>query len=117
MTHKARWCVERALMNRYFPSFAAINNGGTLGFYGYVSGLRTGRLYLVTVMVPAVRYPETEPALYIDPRIGNCWLIDNVNHDARGKLSVERDTPWNPRVGTFASCVLYAIQYLKEFDQ
>ncbi len=117
MIHEMRWQVEREIMNQYYPSFATLDANGTLGFYGYVSGTRTGRLYLVTVMIPAARYPETEPAVYIDPRVGTCWQPDNMNRDVRGKLSYVRDKPWNPRVGTFASCVALAIRYLKESDQ
>ena len=117
MMHEARWQIEREVMNQHFPSFAAVNTNRTLGFYGYLRGPRTGRLYLVSVLSPAARYPELEPPVYIEPRVGPHWNPDGVNHDPRGRLDYVRDKPWNPRINTFANCVLCAIAYLKEYDQ
>jgi hypothetical protein len=59
-----------------------------------------------------------EPAVYIHPRIAaGYWQMDGVNHDPNGRLSYLRTMPWTPTRSTFASCVLYAIQFLGDFDQ
>src|SRR5712692_3417059 len=117
MMQKARWTAEVAIMNRYFPTFVAFKteNGG-VGFCGSVRGRRTGREYTIIVKVPAQRYPEMEPAVYIQPRIAiGYWEMDGVNGDPNGKLSFIR--PWEPASSTFANCVLVAIQFLEKFDQ
>ena len=92
MMQIARWTAEVAIMNRRFPMFAAFKNeNGSVGFCGSVRGPRTGREYTITVKVPAQRYPEREPAVYIQPRIvlGH-WQFDEVNHDPNGRLNFER---------------------------
>ena len=117
MMHETRWQVEREIMKQHFPGFATVNQSGSLGFYGSVRGPSTGRWYLIVAKIPAARYPQTEPAVYIEPRVGAGWEADTVNLDPRGKLSICRDTPWNPCRNTFASCVLCAVQYVKEYDK
>src|SRR5579872_4073706 len=104
MMHEARWNTEVKIMNQYFPDFEAVTDeNGSVGFRGYVLGPRTGRLYTMTVKIPASRYPEKEPGMYINPRIGSHWRIDQVNQDPRGRrLDICRDKPWDPRINTFA---------------
>src|SRR5437667_11748028 len=119
MMQESRWTAEIAIMNKYFPQFAAFRteNGG-VGFFGRVRGPRTGREYGILAMVPAQRYPETEPAVYIEPRImSGYWQMDGVNGDPNGRLSIDHQRPWSPTRHTFAKCVLDAIQFLEEFDQ
>ena len=118
MLHEARWTAEVAIMNEYFPQFTTCKTeNGSVGFCGSWRGPRTARKYTIIVGVPAQRYPEMEPAVYIQPRIGPHWQSDEVNHDPDGRLSFERKTPWLPARSTFANCVLVAIQFLEEFDQ
>src|SRR5712691_8273792 len=119
MMQKARWTAEVTIMNQYFPQFSAFKTkNGSVGFFGSVRGRRTGREYTVIVKVPAQRYPEMEPAVYIHPRIGlGHWQIDEVNNDPNSRLSFCRVTPWAPSRNTFANCVLCAIQFLEEFDE
>jgi hypothetical protein len=80
-----------------------------------VCGPRTGREYTITVKTPARSYPEMEPAVYIQPRIGTHWQFNEVYLDPNGRLNFER--PWVPIRSSFANCVLVAIQYLEEFDR
>lgn len=119
MMHEARWTAEVTIMNKYFPQFAAFKTeNGSVGFFGRVRGPRTGREYTILIKVPAQRYPEREPAVYINPRIGlGHWQIDEVNGDPNGRLSFSCIRPWMPTRNTFASCVLVAIQFLEDFDQ
>ena len=106
-------------MNEYLPQFAAFKTeNGSVGFCGRVRGPRTGREYAILVKVPAERYPEAEPAVYIQPRImSGHWSIDGVNGDPDGRLSICRARPWAPTRDTFANCVLCAIQFLEDFDR
>ena len=117
MMQESRWTAEVAIMNKYFPQFAAFKtNNGSVGFNGLIRGPRTGREYTLIVKVPAQIYPEREPAVYIQPRVGlGHWQIDGVNHDPNGRLSFSM--PWVPQRSSFANCVLCAIQFLEEFDQ
>ena len=116
MMQEARWTAEVAIMHKYFPQFVALKTQNGVGFCGRVRGPRTGREYTILVKVPAQRYPEMEPAIYIQPRIGlGHWQIDEVNHEPNGRLSFSR--PWVPSRNSFAHCVLLAIQFLEEFDK
>jgi hypothetical protein len=119
MMQEARWVAEVAIMNRRFPMFAAFKTeNGSVGFFGPIRGRRTGRGYTVIVKVPAQRYPEREPAVYIQPRImSGYWQMDGVNGDPNGRLSICHIRPWASARNTFANCVLVAIQFLEEFDQ
>src|SRR6266849_6605154 len=114
MMQKARWTAEVAIMNRYFPTFVAFKNeNGRVGFCGSVRGRRTGREYTIIVRVPAQRYPEMEPAVYIQPRIATeHWQIDEVNHDPNGRVNLFYHLrPWVPTRSSFANCILVAIQF------
>src|SRR2546428_5913981 len=106
-------------MHKYLPQFAPFKTeNGSAGFCGPVRGRRTGREYSILVKVPVQRYPETEPAVYVYPRImSGYWQIDGVNGDPNGRLSYLRTMPWMPTRSTFASCVLYAVEFLENFDQ
>ena len=117
MMQETRWTVEVAIMNKYFPQFAAFRTeNGRVGFCGSVRGPRTGREYAVLVKIPAQCYPEMEPAVYIQPRIApGYWQNDGVNGDPNGRLNFIM--PWVPVSSTFAHCVLIAIQFLEKFDQ
>ena len=119
MMQIARWTAEVAIMQQRFPSFVAFKTEkGSVGFFGRVHGPRTGREYTITVKVPAERYPETEPAVYIQPRImSGYWSMDGVNGDPNGRLSICRARPWAPARNTFADCVLEAIRFLEAFDR
>ena len=112
MMQESRWTAEVAIMNKYFPQFAAFKtNNGSVGFFGQVCGPRTGREYTIIVKVSAQRFPEMEPALYIQPRIAPRYWQPN------GSLSICHARPWAPSRNTFANCVLDAIQFLEDFDQ
>jgi hypothetical protein len=117
MMQIARWTAEVSIMHQRFPTFIAFRTvNGSVGFLGTVCGRRTGREYTITVKAPAQSYPEKEPAVYIQPRIGlEHWQFDEVNHESGGRLSFER--PWVPTSNTFAHCVLVAIQFLEKYDQ
>ncbi len=118
MIQQARWKAEVEIMHLRFPTFTGYQAmDGSVGFCGSWRGPRTARKYTIIVGVPAQRYPEMEPAVYIQPRIGPHWQSDEVNHDPDGRLSFEHKTPWLPARNTFANCVLVAIQFLEEFDQ
>ena len=119
MMQESRWTAEIAIMNKYFPQFAAFRteNGG-VGFFGRVRGPRTGREYGILAMVPAQRYPETEPAVYIQPAHHERVLADGRSEPrSNGRLSVLHLRPWVPQRSTFANCVLVAIEFLEGFDQ
>jgi hypothetical protein len=110
MMQEARWTAEVTIMHKCLPTFLAFRTvNGSVGFFGQVRGPRTGREYIITVKVPAKNYPEMQPAVYIQPRIAPGYWQPN------GSLSFFR--PWVPQSSTFASCVLVAIQFLKDFDQ
>ena len=112
MMQIARWTAEVAIMHKCFPTFVAFRTvNGSVGFIGQVRGPRTGREYTITVKVPAQSYPEKEPAVYIQPRIG----LGHWQFDPNGRLNFER--PWVPARYSFANCVLIAIQFLEKFDQ
>ena len=112
MMQEARWTAEVALMHEHFPEFTAFKtDSGSVGFFGLVRGRRTGREYTVLVKVPAQNYPETEPAVYIQPRIAPGYWNPN------GSLSVCHVRPWRPQTNTFVSSVLVAIQFLEDFDR
>jgi hypothetical protein len=117
MMQEARWTAEVAIMHQRFPTFVAFKTeNSSVGFCGQVRGRRSGREYTITVKVPAQSYPEMEPAVYIQPRIGlGHWQNEGVNPDPNGRLSFER--PWVPIRSSFAICVLVAIQFLEDFDQ
>jgi hypothetical protein len=104
-------------MHRRFPTFIDFQAvDGSVGFCGSWRGPRTARKYTIIVRVPAQRYPEMQPAVYIQPRIATgYWQIDGMNGDPNGRLSFER--PWVPASSTFAHCVLVAIHFLEKFDQ
>src|SRR6266849_7698540 len=119
MMQIARWTAEVAIMRQRFPSFVVFRTvNGSVGFFRPVRGPRTGRVYTITVKVPARSYPEMDPAVYIHPRIGlEHWQIDEVNHDPNGRLSLFYHLrPWVPTRSSLAYCVLVAIQFLEEFD-
>jgi hypothetical protein len=112
MMHEARWTAEVAIMHQHFPIFTAFKTKrGSVGFFGRVRGRSTGCEYTVLVKVPAQRYPEMGPAVYIQPRIAPGYWHPN------GSLSICHARPWAPSKNTFAICVLDAIQFLEEFDQ
>ena len=117
MMQEARWTAEVAIMHKCLPTFLAFRTvNGSVGFFGQVRGLRTGREYTLTVKVPAKNYPEMEPAVYIQPRVATWhWQYDEVNHDPNGRLNFAR--PWVPTRCSFANCVICAIHFLEEFDQ
>ncbi len=112
MIQIARWTAEVAIMNQHFPMFTAFKTeNGSVGFFGPIRGRRTGREFTITVKVPAQSYPEKEPAVYIQPRIG----LGHWQFDPNGRLNFER--PWVPTRSTFANCALVAIQFLEDFDR
>ena len=105
-------------MKGRFPWFSPFETAnGNVGFFGYLRGPFSGRLYEAVLKIPARLYPETEPPIYIDPRLGSNWRQDTVNHDPRGKLCYERsDHVWSPARSTFANCVGVALKYLEDTD-
>jgi len=116
MLDPRRWWVECEIMRRRFPWFSPFETQtGNVGFFGHLRGPLSGRLYEVVLKVPARAYPETEPPIYIDPRLGSNWRQDTVNHDPRGKLCYDRKGHvWHPAQSTFANCVGLALTYLKD---
>lgn len=115
MLDPQRWWVECQIMRSRFPWFRPFETqGGNVGFFGHLRGPYSGKLYEVVLKVPARSYPEIEPAIYINPRIGANWRQDTVNHDASGKLCYDRaGHVWSPAKSTFANCILIAADYLK----
>src|SRR6266849_7810023 len=119
MIQLARWKAEVEIMHLRFPTFTGFQAmDGSVGFYGSWRGPRTARKYTIIVRVPAQRYPEMEPAVYIQPRIATKhWQIDEVNYDPNGRVNLFHHLrPWIPTRSSFANCVLCAIQFLEEFD-
>jgi len=106
-------------MHQRFPEFIAFRTtNGSVGFLGSIRGRRTGREYTITVKAPAQSYPEKEPAVYIQPRVGlGHWQVDRVNYHPDGRVSFSGIRPWVPTRSTFANCALCAIQFLEAFDQ
>jgi ubiquitin-protein ligase len=115
MLDSRRWWVECEIMKQRFPWFSPFETeGGNIGFFGHLRGPSSGRLYEVVLKVPARVYPQTEPPIYISPRLGSNWREDTVNHDRNGKLCYDRSGHiWNPATSTFANCILVAADYLK----
>jgi ubiquitin-protein ligase len=112
MMQEARWTAEVAIMHQRFPTFVAFKTeNSSVGFCGQVRGRRSGREYTITVKVPAQSYPESEPAVYIQPRIASGYWQPN------GSLSICHARPWAPSRNTFANCVICAIRFLEEFDR
>lgn len=121
MLSQARWTVEIDVMQKYFPSFTPfMSESGWIGFFGYLEGPRSGRLYQVVVKARADEYPQTEPATYMDPRPeSHHWVAQNSYESHKGgKLCYKREKGvWMPARSTFANCLLIAIKYVAEFDR
>jgi hypothetical protein len=99
-------------MHDCFQSFVPFAEPGVeAGFYGYLRGPRTGRIYQVVVRTALDKYPHEEPGVYIEPRPENHhWLPD-------GRLCYRRDgKQWNPATDTFAEALGIAVKYIAEFD-
>jgi hypothetical protein len=111
MLSQARWEAECILMHSVFPEFRPFCENGIVGFRGYLRGPRSGRLYRVAIQASVSLYPESEPAVYMDPRAeGHHWIDD-------GRLCYQRDgRPWRPGRGTFANTLLIAADYVADFD-
>jgi len=115
MLDPQRWLVEREIMRRRFPWLSPFETAsGCVGFFGFLRGPRSGGLYEVLLKVPARLYPETEPPIYLEPRIGSNWRTDAVNQDPRGRLCYDRpgQSPWSAARSTFANCIMVALDYL-----
>jgi hypothetical protein len=126
MLDDPRWQMENQIMNRFFPWLIPfVTARGTVGFFGYLRGPRSRRLFQVVTKIPARRYPEEEPPLYIEPKLTTAWFRpDDVNHRPEWRLCYHRledgqrvETHWQPAKNTFANVIGFAVQYLGEFDQ
>ena len=116
MLDERRWAIEREIMRRRFPWIQPFEmENGCVGFFGVLRGPKTGQRYEILIKIPANLYPETEPPIYLEPRIGGNWRADNVNRNPNGKLCYDRpgSEVWHPARGTFANCVLVAADYLR----
>ena len=111
-----RWEVECGIMRQLFPWLTPFETrSGCVGFFGKLRGPKKGRTFEIVLKVPANLYPETEPPVYLYPRIGSNWRPDGVNQNAEGKLCYDRPgyKGWNPARSSFANCVFVALDYLK----
>src|SRR5713101_7885597 len=110
MMQEARWTAEVTIMNKYLPQFAAFKtDSGSVGFCGFVREPRTGREYTILVKVPAQRYPNQDPAVYIQPRIRPGYSQPNIS------LSISHVRPWRPQINTLSNSVVDSIHFMEEF--
>lgn len=112
MLTRPRWEAEVRLMRNVFPEFEPFAEPEQwAGFQGWLRGKRTGRLYTLTIRASIGKYPNEEPAVYMDPRPEpHHWIQD-------GRLCYRRDgRGWNPAQDTFAQAVVIAAKYVDEFD-
>src|SRR5258708_33959412 len=108
MLDSQRWWVEREIMRRRFPWISPFETtNGYIGFFGHLRGPKSGRLYEVLLKIPARLYPETEPPLYLDPRLGNNGRQDAANPDPPGRLFSARpgQSKGTPRRRTVATAI------------
>jgi hypothetical protein len=126
MLSDARWQVENKIMSEFFPWLKPfVTASGNVGFFGYLRGPRSRRLFQVLTKIPVRRFPEEEPPLYIAPKLTTEWFRpDDVNHRPEGRLCYNRlkegrrvETRWQPAKNTFANVIGFAVQYLEEFDE
>jgi hypothetical protein len=99
-------------MHNAFPQFRPFAEPGQwVGFRGWFYGKRTGRLYEVMIRASVAKYPNEEPAVYMNPRPEpHHWIRD-------GRLCyLRRGHIWKPAEDTFAQALLIAAKYVDEFD-
>jgi len=109
---KPRWEAEVRVMNDIFPEFEPFAEPGVwAGFRGWLEGKRTGRVYEVVIRAAIGKYPNEEPAVYMNPRPeSHHWIQD-------GRLCYQREGHvWDPARDTFAQAVIIAAKYVDEFD-
>jgi hypothetical protein len=121
MLNQARWSFEKEMMRKYFPSFTPFTTeSGWVGFFGCLKGPRSRRRYQVVLKAMADNYPQTEPAIYMEPRPERHHWISATAYEREhgGKLCYQRERGvWMPAQLTFANCLLIAIKYVAEFDR
>ncbi len=126
MLTEARLQKEIDVVNEHFPWFTPfLTRSGSVGFFGYLRGPRSERLFKVLTKIPARLYPEAEPPVYIDPKLTiRWWRPDDVNHYPGWRLCYHRqkdgslrEIPWQPAKNTFANVLGFAVQYIAEFDR
>ena len=113
MLIEARWRKEKELMRRVFGRFRPFAEAPIFGFQGHLRGPRSGRLYEVVLESNEELYPQYDPSIYINPRIGANWRVSRYRR-SEPELCVIKD--WNPALSTFASALRAAIKYLNEQD-
>ena len=112
MLTRPRWEAEVRLMNNVFPAFEPFAEPARwAGFRGWLRGKRTGRVYEVVIKTSIAKYPNQEPAVYMNPHPErHHWIGD-------GRLCyLRRGHVWNPAEDTFAQAVIIAAKYVDEFD-
>jgi hypothetical protein len=113
MLIEARWRKEKELMRTIFPHFRPFVEVPMFGFQGHLRGSRTGRFYEVVLESHEDLYPQLDPSMYLNPRIGTHWRVSRYGR-SEPELCVIKD--WNPALSTFASALRAAIKYLDEHD-
>jgi|SRR2546426_9794825 len=113
MISRARWTAECKLMHNRFSGFEpfAKPQEGTCGFAGTIVGPRSGTKYTVTLRASIADYPWKKPGVYIEPRPEpHCY------EGSDGRLSICPREPSDPMQDTFAQLLVFAFQYVREFD-
>lgn len=112
MFTQPRFEAECEVIARHFPSFEPfVVPGVEAGFWGYLTGPRSGTTYEVTSRARIRDYPQCEPRVYMCPHAeAHHWYPDN-------RLCYRREErKWNPAEDTFAQTIAMAIKYIAEFD-
>ncbi len=111
MLAENRWILEQKIMQENFATFHPWKRGDKFGFQGYLR-LNGKKPYEVVIQGCISNNPFEEPKIYINPHPEeHHWMRSN----GMPFLSHQRLSAWTPKRSTFASYVLVAMQYLKEF--
>jgi len=110
MLTETRWQKEQELMRSVFPEFTPFTKSSRFGFEGDLKGPKSGSVYHVILEADQEAYPQCPPNVFMDPRIGMCW----IGTEDRRKLCMQKE--WRPGRSTFANTLLAVIRYLDEFD-
>lgn len=111
MLTENRWQKEQELMRSVFPEFIPFSENDGFGFAGCLKGHKSGIVYHVTIEAAHTTYPQCPPSVFMEPRIGTCW----IGTEGHRKLCMDRE--WRPARSTFANTLLAVIRYLDEFDR
>ena len=111
MLTQTRWNAEIELMRRAVPNFQPFRQESYIGFCGHLKGGNSGRVYAVVICANLQNYPLEKPKIYMNPHAeSHYWMAD-------GSLSYYVGASvWKSTRFSFARCLLFAIEYLAEFD-